>query len=140
MKAYLDTSAVIAIFQIEPQSSLLLTWLKHNDPSVHFSDFGALEFFAVVSRHVRTGKQDARWAGKAAEDFEIWRRNAIVLTVSPSDVSHAERLVRDYRTKLAAPDALHLAISASAGTTLVTFDKRLAEAAHRHGLPVLLPA
>ena len=46
----------------------------------------------------------------------------------------AERLVRDFSTKLAAADALHLASAKNAGAALATFDARLAEAANGLGV------
>jgi predicted nucleic acid-binding protein len=51
----------------------------------------------------------------------------------------AGQLVRDFTTKLSAPDAIHLAITRHVGATLATFDDRLAEAAQRHAVPVTLP-
>jgi predicted nucleic acid-binding protein len=44
--------------------------------------------------------------------------------------------VRDYSTKLSAPDALHLASAKNAGATLATFDARLADAARAQGVEV----
>jgi predicted nucleic acid-binding protein len=45
-------------------------------------------------------------------------------------------LVRDFATKLSAPDALHLASAKNAGATLATLDVRLAEAAMGQGVKV----
>jgi predicted nucleic acid-binding protein len=41
--------------------------------------------------------------------------------------------------KLSAADALHLALSSEAGHCLITFDTRLAEAAHSRGYEVEVP-
>jgi uncharacterized protein len=45
-------------------------------------------------------------------------------------------LVRDFATKLTAPDALHLASAKNAGATLATLDARLADAARGQGVEV----
>ena len=47
-------------------------------------------------------------------------------------------LVRDFTTKLTAPDALHLASAKNAGATLATLDVRLAEAARAQGVETAL--
>ena len=41
--------------------------------------------------------------------------------------------MRDFATKLTAPDALHLASAKNAGATLATLDARLVEAARGQG-------
>jgi len=53
-----------------------------------------------------------------------------------ADFAAAELLVRDFATKLSAPDALHLASAKNAGAMLATLDARLAEAAHGQGVEV----
>lgn len=58
---------------------------------------------------------------------------------SGADFDLAARLVRDFSTKLAAADALHLASAVNLDATLVTFDARLAEAAQVRGVGVLVP-
>ncbi len=45
--------------------------------------------------------------------------------------------MRDFATKLAAADALHLAAAMNACAKLATFDKRLAEAAKTRGAEVV---
>ena len=52
------------------------------------------------------------------------------------DFMLAERIVRDFATKLAAADALHLASAKNAGAALATFDLRLADAARMKGVKV----
>jgi predicted nucleic acid-binding protein len=62
------------------------------------------------------------------------RANCERLGHGAGDFLLAERLVRDFSTRLAAADALHLASAKNAGATLATFDARLAEAARGQGL------
>lgn len=64
------------------------------------------------------------------------RANCERLSHGAADFLLAERIVRDFSTKLAAADALHLASAKNAGATLATLDARLAEAARAHGVEV----
>ncbi|MGJ0454481.1 MAG: PIN domain-containing protein [Methylocystis sp.] len=54
-----------------------------------------------------------------------------------ADFELALRLVRDFSTKLATPDALHLASAINLEASLVTFDARLKEAAAMRGMRVV---
>jgi predicted nucleic acid-binding protein len=75
-------------------------------------------------------------AQEALADFDEWRtRSTASLPISELDVSVAARLVRDFATKLAAAEALHLAAAIHAGAKLVTFDSRLLQAARMKGEP-----
>ncbi|HLX97338.1 MAG TPA: hypothetical protein VKR62_01470 [Roseiarcus sp.] len=66
------------------------------------------------------------------------RANFERLTHGAADFLLAERIVRDFATKLAAADALRLASAKNAGATLATFDVRLAEAGRAQGVEVAL--
>ena len=140
MRFYLDTSAVVPIFEIEEHSSTIVSWQRANHAPICFSDFGALEFFAVVSRYVRMRKQNDYWASRAIGDFETWRKNVIMLSATSNELGYAERAIRNFQTKLAAADALHLAMAACADATLVTFDRRQAAAAQMLNVRALIPA
>ena len=99
------------------------------------SELCALEFAASVSRGVRsTGLLSEQAAQEALADFDEWRALSTVATaLSIADFNLAASFVRDFATKLAAADALHLAAAINAGAKLATFDKRLAEAAKTRG-------
>ncbi len=53
-----------------------------------------------------------------------------------ADFLLAERIVRDFSTRLAVADALHLASAANADAAIATLDARLAEAARMRGVEV----
>jgi predicted nucleic acid-binding protein len=93
------------------------------------SDLTGLEFAALVSRAVRTRRFDNDAAARALASFDEIRADSLSLYQGRSDFERAERLVRDFATKLAAADALHLASAKNAGAALATFDAQLAEAA-----------
>jgi predicted nucleic acid-binding protein len=113
-------------------------WYSGLSGTVVVSDLANLEVSAVLSRHLRVGRLTRGGVESALLDFDAMRANCERLSHSAADYLLAERLVRDFSMKLAAADALHLASAKNAGTTLATFDGRLAEAARTEGVEVAL--
>lgn len=100
------------------------------------SDLTGLEFAAVVSRAHRMRRFDDDAAARALASFDEIRADSLPQSHGRGDLELAERLIRDFSTKLAAADALHLASAKNAGATLATLDVRLAEAARGQGVKV----
>ena len=59
MSHYLDTSVVVALLLQDAHSSRADAWLIRERPTLLASDFCAVEFAAVVSRHVRMNRLTA---------------------------------------------------------------------------------
>jgi len=131
---YLDANVLVSLFVTDAHSRTADAWID-SDPGILFvSDFAEVEVSAVISRQLRAKLTSESVARDALADFDEWTsRMTQALETSSSDVRFADRLVRNFATKLAAPDALHLAITLKHGPQLVTFDERLAEAARRCG-------
>jgi hypothetical protein len=69
-------------------------------------------------------------------DFDAWRAAmSLPVDITASDARLAYIYARRFDLRLRAPDALHLAI-ARPDATLVTLDRRLAEAARELGVSV----
>jgi len=102
------------------------------------SDLSGLEFAAVVSRAVRTRRFDPEAAARALASFDEIRADSLPQSHGRGEFELAERLIRDFATKLAAADALHLASAKNAGAALATLDPRLAEAARAQAVDVAL--
>ena len=66
----------------------------------------------------------------------MFRTASLQINHTRDDLDSADRLVRDFATKLSAPDALHLASAKNAGAAIATFDTRLADAARAQGVEV----
>jgi predicted nucleic acid-binding protein len=111
-----------------------VAWYSDANGTLIISDLANLEVSAVVLRDLRRGRFAQEAAENALLDFDAMRANCERLSHAASDFLLAERLVRDFSTKLAAADALHLASAKNAGATLATFDARLAEAARGQGI------
>jgi hypothetical protein len=110
--------------------------LKRTTQQLIVSDLVRLEFAAVVSRAVRTGRFDAEAAQRALASFDEFRAASVQVNHTRDDFDSAEQLVRDFATKLSAPDALHLATATNAGAAMATFDARLADVARAQSLEV----
>jgi predicted nucleic acid-binding protein len=137
---YLDTSVMVALLLPDAHSPRADAWLVRERPTFLASDFCAVEFAAVVSRRVRMNQLTVETANLALRRFDDWlSRTVQVVRCAPEQMALAGQIVRDFTAKLSAPDALHLAIARYSGATLATFDDRLAEAARRQAVPVMIP-
>ena len=140
MSHYLDTSVMVALLLQDAHSSKAEAWLIRARPTFMVSDFCTVEFAAVVSRRVRTNQLTTETANLALRRFDDWlSRTVQIVRCAPEQLALAGQIVRDFTSKLSAPDAMHLAITRHSGATLATFDDRLAEAARRHAVPVMIP-
>ena len=131
---YLDASVLVALLVADPHTERVSAWYSGVMATVIASDLANLEVRAVLLRHLRVGRLTQGQVENALLDFDAMRANCERLSHGANDFLLAERLVRDFATKLAAPDALHLASAKNAGATLATLDTRLAEAARGQGV------
>ena len=136
MTIYADTSVLVAFVFDEPSSDSVRDWFRRTTQRIIVSDLVRLEFPAVVTRSARTGRLNPGEASAALASFDLLVERSAALRHDRADFAAAEKLVRDFATKLAAPDALHLASAKNAGATLATLDARLAEAAKMQGMVV----
>jgi uncharacterized protein len=131
---YFDASVLLPLLIADAHTEKASAWYSGLSATVVVSDFANLEVNAVLSRHLRVARLTQSEVENALLDFDAMRANCERLSHGPSDFLLAERLVRDFSTKLAAADALHLASAKNAGAALATFDARLAEAANGQGV------
>ena len=140
MTVYLDTSVVIPTLFEESASEDVDAFLRANHEERLISDFACAEVSSAVSRLVRVGFLEVDDATARLTDFDTWRVTETSMPATSSvDVRLAEMFVRRFALMLRAPDALHVAICQRLDATLVTLDRRLAEAAGALGLRVLVP-
>ncbi len=134
MRIYADTSVLIAFVFDEPESNRVRHWFRRTTQRIVVSDLARLEFPAVVTQSARTGRLNPGEASAALASFDLLAARSCPLRHDRADFAAAEMLVRNFSTKLTAPDALHLASAKNAGATLATLDVRLAEAARGQGV------
>jgi hypothetical protein len=134
---YLDASALVKLYLPEPESDALDAALQGREDLV-VSDLAVTEVISALARRRREGElsaQDlARLHRKIMADLDSG-------VFQPADLlpevhRHADRLLMSMETAaLRAADALHLALALSSkAAAIVTFDRRMAEAATRLGL------
>jgi predicted nucleic acid-binding protein len=133
----LDASVLVALFTNDPLTARAETVLRANPSILIVSDFAAAEFSSVIAHHVRTKdirKNDARIV---FSNFDTWMaRTTQRAYISAADIIAAEVLLRRLDLALRTPDAINIAMAQRMGTTLVTFDKKMAAAARSIGTVV----
>jgi uncharacterized protein len=140
MNCYLDTSVVVALVLRDSHTAKAEAWLEHAAPACIVSDFCAIEFASVISRQVRISHLSTADGSAVLDLFDEWiTRTAQLVTSSGEHMEAAGRMVRDFDTKLSAPDAIHLAVAKHRGLVLVTFDQRLSDAARRENVKIVVP-
>jgi uncharacterized protein len=133
----LDTSFLVSILFVDAHTARAFAWLSAGGRDIRVSDWAATELFALVHRRARAGLIAADVAAAALIEFDTFMAGrARRLPLSPAAGVLAANLARDPALKLSAADALHLALAASDGLSLVTFDDRLADAAKARGYSV----
>ena len=133
----LDASFVVSLFVTDVHSERADRFIADLKEAAIVSELCALEFASSVSRGVRMERTTVQTAQETLADFDDWRvRSTIPLPINDIDIKLAAALVRDFATKLAAADALHLAAAMNIRAKLVTFDSRLVAAARMRGAAV----
>lgn len=141
MSAYLDTSVLLPTLVVEPSTEAVYDCLGVVDQELLISDFAAAEVASALSRLVRMGLLTGVDASARLADFDAWRATmSLPVDIQASDARLAYIYVRRFDLRLRAPDALHLAIAQRLGATLVTLDRRMANAAAELGAAVEVPA
>ena len=141
MGHYLDTSVIVSMIVNDAHTTKAATWFDRTEPTSLVSSFAKAEFAAAVSRHVRVRLLSAAQGRTALDILDKWLDgDTHLVNVNNDDIESADRMVRDFETKLLVPDAIHLAVTKRLGATLVTFDARLAAAAKLQNIANETPA
>ncbi len=137
MKAYLDTSVIVALLIEDRLAERASVFLSRHEPIIFISDFAAAEFSATLGRRVRM-RELTKIAVKAAiSNFDSWRSDETqIVALTAGDVVAADGFLRRLDLTLLAPDALHIAICQRIGATLATFDEKMAASARVLGVDV----
>ena len=106
---YLDASVLIPLLVADAHTQRAVDWYSNGNGALIISDLANLEVSAVVLRDLRKGRFAQEVAENALLDFDAMRAGCERLSHGAGDFLLAERLVRDFSTKLGAADAVHLA-------------------------------
>jgi len=134
---YLDTSVVAPFYWAEALSNQVEELLSHQtEPTV--SQLVEVELVSALSRRVRMAEISQTQASAIAARFQADLDNGfyIRLPLEPLHYTTAHNWISQFNTSLRTLDALHLAVAASNGISLITADAALAESAETLGLQV----
>lgn len=133
---YVDTCVLVAALTNEAETARMQTWLEEQAAGqVGISEWVATEFSAALSIKVRATQINPVDRSEAIAAFSRFvGRSFVVLPILASAFRVAARVADQFALGLRAGDALHLAVAANHGSTVVTLDKRLATAATALGV------
>ena len=132
---YLDSCVVVALLVAEPHSSRTDSWIAAQaGREIALSLWVEVEAAAALSAKARAGQLDDRILRRARSGFSRMAASVRSLPIGQRQFEAAIRFAEIEAAKLSGGDALHLAISAVAGATLWTLDKRLADACRTAGV------
>jgi len=139
---YLDTSVVVAALTNESATRDVQRWLDQNASSpLMISDWTITEMSSAISIKVRTGQIDLDQRAAILAAFNrLVVESFHVVPVEGAQFHLAARFAALHELGLRAGDALHLAVAAERGATLVTLDRRLAAAGPALGVMTRLLA
>jgi len=137
LSLYLDASVIVPTLVKEPASGAVDDFLLAQAGAPVVSEFAAAEVASALSRLTRMGFLAPEAAQAHLHAFDAWRAAGTSdLDWRPADVRLASVFVRRFDLGLRAPDALHAAMCHRNDHTLVTLDRRLADAADALGVRV----
>jgi predicted nucleic acid-binding protein len=127
---YVDTSAMVKLVVVEPESAALINWLNaHLDESLATSIIGHIELVRAAARGGPAATAAARSLASSIDTLVLTDAIAsVAATVPPAEL----------RTL----DAIHLATAHTHRrnlSALCAYDRRLLEAADSQGLPTVSP-
>ena len=140
MILYLDTSVLVTVLTKEPESQRVIGWLEAQSAGdLAVSQWVGTEYSAALSIKLRSGQLslDERAACLATYN-KIISSTLEILPVVDAHFLSAARLADRATLGLRGGDALHLAIATSHGATIVTRDRRMADAASELGVSARL--
>jgi predicted nucleic acid-binding protein len=140
VRLYVDSSALAKLYLPEPESERVDAFLRGRT-DLMLSELAITEVLAAVARRAREGELTRELAleVRAALLADATSGSFERLQLTPAVHRDAERLLMSTDSPmLRALDALHLALATSgAATHLLTFDRRMREAALKAGLQVV---
>jgi uncharacterized protein len=137
LSLYLDASVIVPLFVPDPFTARADALIRRLLPVGLLSDLAAAEFASAIARRVRTGERSAAEARAVFADFDAWALRTLRVEVTAADIAMAAALLRGLVLPLRTMDAVHIAAARRLGTTLATFDMKMAQGASAVGVAVL---
>lgn len=140
MIVYLDASVLVPLFVDERVTANVREALRSLDERPALSEFAAGELASAFALMVRTGRLSAPRALDRLTAFDKWRgAQCAPCPIETDDLRFAGTLVRRFTIGPRMPEAVHLAVCARRGWTLMTGDARLVRASALTGVGAINP-
>jgi len=134
---YLDASIVVAAIVREAATKRVQAFLKQQGPgALRISRWAITEYSSALALKMRTGEMDSALFASAHARLPQFLAGVGTLEVDAKAFELAAVFCQRHQLGLRAGDALHLAVAAAHGCTLVTLDARMAKAAPDLGVQV----
>lgn len=135
---YLDTSFVVAAFTPEVRTDDAQVWLETQPADLLcISKWVITEIASALAMKVRMGTLSLEdRVGVMKEWNSFSGANVAIFEIAQEDFHTAASFAERHPLNLRAGDALHLAIARRTGSTLMTLDRRMADAAREVGVIV----
>lgn len=138
MTHYLDASVCVAALTPERGTERVANWLSsHRADGLAISLWVHAEVASALSIKVRTASLSTEQRTAVLAAWSSLRQGLRMLDITERSFVTAAEMVARHDLGLRAGDALHLAVAAAAGCTLVTLAARMATAAREVGVPVV---
>ena len=135
---YLDASIIVASVMREARTADVQDWWEAQRSDITFSSWTLTESISALSLRLRNGSITAAEKQNAVGFIRRIPNSYQRIPISEAHFLTAMRYTDQHELGLRAGDALHVAIAADFQHILVTLDKKMAEAANRLGVQVLL--
>jgi predicted nucleic acid-binding protein len=143
MRAYVDTSVLVAAHTREPYTGIAQAWLaEQSGGGLLLSTWALVECDSALSIKLRRSEMDAAGQAVAIADIDAFATRFTPFVVpAEADYQRARELCRHAGSGLRAGDSLHLAMALRLNAThFATLDKVLAANAVAHGLTTVIAA
>ncbi len=134
---YLDTSALVKLYVLEPESAALSAFVRKHSPPLPFSSLHELELTHALERRRADGDLSAEGSNRIAAAIEKDLTGGLLARPSadwPGTFARAIHLLRQHRG-LRSLDSLHIGSALESGCVwFVTYDQRQGRAAAAEGL------
>ncbi len=134
---YLDTSALVKLYVLEPESAGLATFVRKHSPPLPYSSLHELELTHALERRRAAGDLTSAESNRIVAAIDKYLTGGLLVRPSadwPGTFARGIHLLRQHRG-LRSLDALHIGHALESGAVwFVTYDRRQGKAAGGEGL------
>ncbi|MGL4441567.1 MAG: type II toxin-antitoxin system VapC family toxin [Bosea sp. (in: a-proteobacteria)] len=130
LRLYLDTSVIVSLFCGDSYQTRATEALSTDEHSIVVSDWTTLEFVSVVARLRREKRFTHEKAVELLATYNRWIDDfGEIIMLSPLDLAISTSWLSEMKLNLRGPDAIHIAVAKNASLPMLTFDRKMVDAA-----------